>query len=325
MALGDTLLEKGRKLELPVGRIVGHRALGSTLFTLGRFADARTHVEKAIALCEGEHFGDQPSQFAVHPRTASLLILGWDLWILGYPDLALENVAEAVAAAERSAHPYEVAFAHYVASAVRLLRREPAESLGHAEKSLTISTEHHINLYALYSRFGRGCALAEMGRFAEGAADIAAGIKTADASKLGYLRSFMLGWQATVMAREQDEAAARAALSQAIIAVDDVAGRAWEAELHRLKGEILLSFDPNAAEEAQACFARAISVAREQKARSLELRAASSMAKCLQAQGKAQDARDQLAPVYERFDEGFETADLREAAALLETTGTIQT
>ena len=322
MALGDSLLEKGRKLALPVGRIVGHRALGSTLFTLGRFADARKHVEKAIALCEGQYFGDQPSQFAVHPRTASLLILGWDLWILGYPDAALERISEAVAAAERSAHPYEVAFAHYVASAVHLLRREPAESLGHAEKSLTISTEHHINLFALYSQFGRGCALAEMGRLAEGAADIAAGIKTAEASKLGYLRAFMRGWQATVMAREGDEAAAQATLSQALASTDDVTGRAWEAELHRLKGSIRLSFDPNATEQAQACFSRAILVAREQEARSLELRAACSMAQCLQSLGKAQDARDQLEPVYACFEEGFETADLRDARALLETTDT---
>ncbi|MDP6951854.1 MAG: hypothetical protein QGF53_03750 [Alphaproteobacteria bacterium] len=200
---------------------------------------------------------------------------------------------------------------------MHLLRREAAESLGHAEKSLTISNEHHINLYALYSRFGRGCALAEMGRLDEGAADIAAGIEAANASNLGYLRAFMLGWQATVMAHEGDEAAARATLSQAVMAIGDVEGRAWEAELHRLRGEILLSFNADDTDAAMASYSRAIDVARGQGARSLELRAASSMAKCLRSLGREQEAHDQLATVYNWFEEGFQTVDLKEAKALL--------
>jgi predicted ATPase len=318
MVLGDSLLEKGRRLDGPVGKIVGHRALGSTLFTLGRFVDAREHLETSITLCEGQILGDQPSQFAVEPKIASLLVLAWDLWILGYPDQALERVGEAVAAADHSGHPYEVSFAHYVMSAVHLLRREASDSLRQAENSLAVSTEHHINLYALYARFGRGCALAEMGRLAEGAADIAEGLRAAEASKLGYMRAFMLGWQAVVAAREGDEAAAHGIMSQAMMVVDDVAGRAWEAELYRLRGEILLAFDPNAAEEASESFTRAVTVARDQGARSLELRATTSLAESLRGTSREQEGRDRLAAVYGWFSEGFETADLMDARALIE-------
>jgi hypothetical protein len=128
----------------------------------------------------------------------------------------------------------------------------------------------------------------------------------------------MLGWQATVAARKGEEATARAILSQAITAVNDVAGRAWEAETHHLRGKILLTFDPTAIEAAHACFSQAMLVARKQDARSLELRAANSLAESLRSLGREREGHDLLAPVYDWFTEGFDTADLKDAKALLE-------
>ena len=113
--------------------------------------------------------------------------------MLGYPSQARENAERALHLATEKVRPYTLAFAHYVTSAVYLLCGNFEHSLGHATRSFDISCEHQINLYALYSRFGRGCALASLGQHEQAIADIQAAIEAADQSKLGYMRGFMLG------------------------------------------------------------------------------------------------------------------------------------
>jgi len=259
--------------------------------------------------------------YAVDPRIAAQLVLAWDLWILGYPAQALVNVLQALEQATRRADPYSLAFAHYVTSAVRLLRGEPQDALEHADRSLELSREHRINLYALYSRFGRGCALARMAQPQQALAEIRDGIEEAVRSNLEYMRGFMLGWLATVQAQTGDHDAALWTLDVASKQVNDVAGRAWEAELCRLRGETLVATRPDAADDAERSFREAIAVAQRQGARSLELRAATSLARLLRGQGRHDEARGLLAPVYGWFTEGFDTADLKDAKALLDELG----
>ena len=321
IALAEMLLAKSEMLSDPVGLVVGHRSLGSTLFTRGEFVRARQHLERAIALTKGDDSKGLSLTYAVDPRVAAQLMLAWDLWILGFPDRALDNVQEALDEAVKRGDPYSVAFAHYVTSAVRLLRGEPEESLWHAEQSFALSSEHRINLYALYSRFGRGCALARLGQLRDAVAEIRNGIDEARRSNLRYMHGFMLGWLATVRKESGDADAALSTIDEALKEVDDVAGRAWEAELLRLRGDIVLAVHPDARNEAERCFRDAVDVAQRQTARSLELRASTSLARLLHGKGRSKEARELLAGAYGWFEEGFETADLREAKALLDELG----
>ena len=319
--LSETLLAKAQALGDPVPLVVAYRTLGSTLFTLGEFVRARQHLEQAIALSRDANHEELSSAYAVDPGIASRLLLAWDLWILGYPAHALDTVEQALGEATEHAHPYGIAFAHYVTSAVHLLRGEPEESLVHAERSLAISREHRINLYALYSQFGRGCALAQLGRTEEGLAEIAAGIEQARRSNLGYLRGFMLGWLAVAQSHSTDTEAALATVDEALAGVDDVTGRAWEAELHRLRGEFLRVAPGSMPADAEASFRAALAVARRQQARGLELRAACSLARLWRSEGRFAEARDLLAPVHASFTEGLDTRDLIEAKAVLDELG----
>lgn len=320
LALANEILEKAQSQSDPVPVLVAHRVLGSTKFTMGEFASAREHLETTIALAANAPRQPLSSLYVVEPRIAALLILSWDLWFLGYPDQALDKVERALTAAEELAHPYTLAFAHYVVSAVRQLRGEPDHAYAQAEQSLAISQEQRFrfSLYAAFSRFGRGCALVDRGQIAEGLIDIKEGIAEAQRTDHGYMRPMTLGWLAYAYARAGRIDEALSTVNDALQHVDHVTGRAWQAELYRLKGEFLLALSPQQSTAAEASFLQAIAVAREQQAKSLELRAATSLARLWAAQGKRAEARDLLAPVHRWFSEGFETTDLKNAKAFLD-------
>jgi tetratricopeptide (TPR) repeat protein len=318
--LGETLLAKAEELRDPIAQMVGHRALGSTLFTLGNFVLAQQHLERAVDL--GEHAPTQESplslSYAVDPGIAAQLMLAWNLWILGFPGQAYQMVSQALAQATERANPYTLAFAHYVTSAVQLLRGDYQDALTHADRSFAVSTEHRINLYALYSRFGRGCALARLGQSEHAIFEIREGIEEARRSNLGYMRSFMLGWLATIQAQTGDPEAALLTVDEALKQINEVTGRAWEAELRRLRGDTLLVARPEARDDAESSYNEAIGIAQKQHARSLELRATTSLARFLRGQGRNDEARERLARIFGSFKEGLDTIDLREAKALLD-------
>jgi class 3 adenylate cyclase/predicted ATPase len=316
--LGEILLAKADQLRDLMALIVGWRCLGSTLFTLGDFVRARDHLDRAVALGQQSITEESSLTYAVDPRIAAQLLLAWDLWILGYPEQALRNVLQAHSQVRQRDETYTAAFAYYVTSAVQLLRGETQASLESADQSLALSREHHINLYALYSRFGRGCALAKLGQLEPAMAEIRGGIEEARRINLGYMRGFMLGWLATIQVKSGEPEIALSTLDEALQQTNDVTGRAWEAELQRLRGDVLLAVRPDAVGEAEQDYVSAIMVARKQSARSLELRAATSLARLLRAQGRNDEARGQLAPVFDWFTEGFDTADLKQAKALLD-------
>ena len=315
--LGQTLLAKAEQLGDPLSLSVGHRALGSTLFTLGDFARAREHLEQAVELRQRMASEESPLSYAVDPRIAGQLMLAWDLWVLGYPARAHHNAFQALGQAVEGADPYSIAFAHYVTSAVQLLRGQFQDSLAYADRSLAVAKEHGVNLYALYSRFGRGCALVKMRQPEQAIIEIREGIEEARRSNLGYMRGFMLGWLATAQAEIGDVETALATIDEALQLIGAISGRAWEAELRRLRGEILLAARRDAADDAERSYKEAIAVAKTQQARSLQLRATTSLARLLLGQGRTAEARAQLAETFGWFTEGFDTADLIEAKELL--------
>jgi class 3 adenylate cyclase/tetratricopeptide (TPR) repeat protein len=317
--LGETLIAKAKEIDDPVAVMVGHRSLGSTLFTLGNFVLAREHLDRAIALGrETRSDGSSLSlSFAVDPRIAAQLMLAWNLWVLGYPTQANRNAFQSLELANERADPYTLAFAHYVVSAVQLLRGEYRDSLEHADQSLALSKEHRISLYELYSRFGRGCAMGKLGAVPQAITEIREGIDEARRNNLGYMRGFMLGSLAEIQLKAGDQEAALLTIEQAINQVNSVSGRAWEAELARIRGDILLVACPEAIDKAEQVYEEAISIARDQRAQSLELRATTSLARFLQSRGRNDEARRRLSLIFDRFTEGFDTADLKESKALL--------
>jgi len=278
--------------------MVAHRVMGSTLLTIGDFRSSANHFTDSIQLSIGK--GKQPlsNLYMVEPQAASLLLLSWDLWLLGYPDQSLARVSEALALGQDLGHPYTVAFAHYMTSVVHLLRGEAARAFESAEKSLEMSKEQRFSLYAILSRISRGRALGELGRLGEAQVEITQGIDEARRNSVGFMLPMMDSWLAEVHARTYENERALAIVERALSEVGDVIGRSWEAELQRQRALILLALDPSRAGEAEVYLQKSIEVAREQSARSLELRAATSLAELWQTQARREEARALLEPIY---------------------------
>jgi predicted ATPase len=287
--------------------------MGSTLLTIGGFQSAANHFKETIRLSTGKEKRPLYSLYMVEPQVASLLLLSWDLWFLGYPDQSLSRVSEALALGRDLGHPYTVAFAHYMTSVVHLLRGDAARALESAERSFEMSQEQRFSLYVILSRISRGRAMGDLGRLGEARVEIALGLDEARRNGIGFMLPMMDSWLAEVHARTGENEYALGLVERALSNIGDVTGRSWEAELHRQRAQILLALNPSNLREAESHLKKSIEVARGQSAKSLELRAATSLAELWRTQGRPDEARALLEPIYRWFHEGAETADLRRA------------
>jgi len=317
LRIADEFLSRSRALSEPVPLMVAHRVMGSTLLTVGEFQSSAKHFEESIKLSISK--GKQPlsSLYMVEPQVASLLLLSWDLWILGRPDGALSRVSEALALAQDLGHPYTLAFAHYMTSVVYLLRGDAARAFESAEKSFEVSQEQRLSLYVILSRISRGRAVGDLGRLGEARAEIALGIDEARRNGVGFMLPMMNSWLADMHAKAGENERALSIVEGVLASIGDVTGRSWEAELHRQRAQILLALNPSKLSEAESYLKKSIEVARGQSAKSLELRAATSLAELWRTQGRPDEARALLEPICRWFGEGAETADLKRARAAL--------
>ena len=313
LRMADEFLSRSRALSDPVLLMVAHRVMGSTLLTVGDFQSSANHFEETIRLSTSE--GKRPlyNLYMVEPQAASLLLLSWDLWFLGYPDQSLSRVSEALALGQDLGHPYTVAFAHYMTSVVHLLRGDAARALESAEKSFEMSQEQRFSLYVILSRISRGRAIGDLGRLEEARVEIAVGIDEARRNGVGFMLPMMDSWLAEAHSKTGENEHALSIVERALINIGDATGRSWEAELHRQRAQILLALNPSKVREAESHLKKSIEVARGQSAKSLELRAATSLAGLWRTQGRPDAARALLEPIHRWFHEGAETADLRRA------------
>jgi len=261
-------------------------------------------------------------------RTYAALYSGYDpgvcgqaraapsLWLLGYPDQAAASGQAALALAQQLAHPYNLTLALHWAAVLHHLRREAPLTQVRAEAAMTIATDQGISLSGAIPL--RGWALAAHGQGEEGLMQLQQGLGASRATGPTRDRPYHLGLLAEASAQVGQSATGLKALAKALATLPESGVRWWEAELHRLRGELLLQSSVAQPGEAEACFQQALTVARRQQARSLELRAAMSLSRLWQQQGKRAEAWELLAEVYGWFTEGFDTADLQEAKALLE-------
>jgi predicted ATPase len=319
--MANEFLSRAKTSSDAIVLMVGHRMMGSTLLTIGEFTEARRHFEESIALSKSEGKRPVHELYMVEPQVASLLLLSWDLWFLGHADQALARVSEALALAQGLTQPYSIAFAHYMTSVVHLLRGDPAHAQESAEQSLEMSREQRFSLYALLSTISRGRALGELGRLQEAITEIQTGIAEGRRIGVGFMLPMMQSWLADAQARSGDHKAALSIVEQTLHDIDDATGRSWQAELQRQRADILLKLDPSKTAEAQTYLQSALEIARRQSAKALELRAATSLAELWLLQGKLDQARDLLQPIYRWFEEGAGTADLKRAHDLLQSLG----
>src|SRR5262249_23401300 len=317
LAMANEFLAKSREASDSILSMVAHRVMGSTLLTIGEFERSRRHFEESIALSKTERKQSVYRLYMVEPQVASLLLLSWDMWFLGYPDQSLARVSEALALAQDLAQPYSIAFAHYMTSVVHLLRGDPARALESAERSLDMSAEPGFSLYALLSTISRGRALGELGRVKEAVTEIENGITEGRRTGVGFMLPMMHSWLADAHAQAGDKDAAAWLVEQTVREIGGTTGRAWGPELYRRRADLLLALDPSKIAEAESCLKKAIEVARRHSSKSLELRASVSLARLWREQNRIDEARGLIEPIYRWFKEGAETADLRRARDLL--------
>jgi predicted ATPase len=319
--IGDTLLRLGRRAHTPAFAVIAHQALGFTWFCLGALPTARTHLEAGITRDTPDQRRATGFRIGQDPGVACRAYSAMTLWVLGYPAQALTRLHEALALAHALSHPYTLAFAQSMAAWVAQWRRDVLAVHEHAETCLALATAQGFPLWAALGTSLRGWALALQGQGEEGLAQLRQGIAARRADRGSLHVPFWCTVLADVCARLGHPEDGLQALAEAHTLMEQHEDRWWEAEVCRLQGVLLLHQTGTPQAEAEAWLQQALAVARRQEAKSLELRAAMSLSRLWQQQGKCTEARELLAPIYGWFTEGFDTADLQEARALLEELG----
>jgi predicted ATPase len=291
--------------------------LGDTLFWIGELQSAREHFERTIALCNS------------HRRHSALSIYGYDegvfgyfyaavvAWFMGYPEEGLKKAEGAVALAEELGHPYSKAAALAFAARLHLCRRDMPLARKYAADCIALSKEHGFAFWLIWGTLIFGRVLVEERRDEDGIVQMRDSLAAYQTMGAGVGRSDFLALLAGACAETGRIQEGLAVVDEALAWVDKTAERNCEAELYRLKAELLLADCSNSG-RAESCLRYAIRVARTQKAKSWELRASASLARLLRDLNRHDEARAMLAEIYNWFTEGFDTADLKDAKALLD-------
>jgi len=356
--LGQQLLRLAQRAQDPALLLESHRALGSNLFWLGEFALARAHLEQSLAFYNSQPHHSQGFLYGFDPRVACFSYGSWLLWLLGYPDQALQQSQAALTLAQELSHPLSLAYARTFAAEFHRFRRQVQATREHAEAVITLSREQGFSLFLAEGAMLQGWALAEQGRGEEGVTQIRQVLTAQQAagSKMGGPADLAILAEAYGKVGRAEEGLA--VLAEALATADKTGECLWEAEMYRLKGELTLqqfnvqgskfktedslgssvqrkqkakgkgqkskipdTQHPTPSTYAEACFLKAIEVARKQQAKSWELRAVMSLSRLWQRQSKKSEAHRMLSNIYGWFTEGFDTKDLLEAKALLEELG----
>jgi predicted ATPase len=317
-ALGQQLLTLAQHVQDTALLVAAHWACGTTLFFLGTVALAHTHLAQGIALYNDQQHRAHAFLSGEDAGVVCRSHAAWTLWYLGYPDRGLAQNEEALTLAQHVAHPHSLGYALTAAALFHQLRREVRAAQECAEASIRLAMEQGFPQWMAISSILRGWALAHQRQAQEGIAQINQGLRALPATGAVTMQSHWLALLAEAQGTMGQPEAGLTVLAEALVHVEHTGERYYEAEIHRLKGELLLQQNADTQAEAETCFQHAIRIAQSQQAKSWELRAATNLARLWQQQGKHQEAHDLLAPVYHWFTEGFDTADLQDAKALLD-------
>ncbi len=327
--LGEQLLALAQHLDDPDLLIEVHRALGNTLLWTGEFAHAREHLQKAVALHKPEQHKALAFQYGTDPRTVCLLYETLALWVLGYPEQALQKSREAMARAEEEAHQHTLSLAAALnwTGLLHQLRGEAGVTHERAVAGIALAQQCGFPDWELIGTIFRDWAAAAQSHDEAPVEQLQRVITAWRATGAELLRPYFLGLLAEQYGKIGRIEKGLAVLDEALAVVSISAERFSEAELYRLRGELLLRREtnkllaqtstPGPNSEVEGCFQKALFVSRQQGAKSWELRAATSLAQQWCKQGKRESARRVLTETSAWFTEGRETRDFQTAQALL--------
>jgi predicted ATPase len=348
--LAEQLFALAQRQSDPALRLLAHDVLADTLLMLGEFHGAHEHAEQGTALYDVHQHHSNAFLYGYDFGIHCLSYVGWALWFLGYPDQALKKVQAALGLARDVSHPFTLVIALHVVNIVHHLRREAQAVREHAEAEIAFSTEQGFAFFLAGGSMHRGWALAMQDQGEEGIAQLRQELTAHRATGAEFAQPSYLAMLAEAYSKVGRAEEGQSTVDTALSLVAKTGERIYEAELYRLKGELSLQsrqvktgpgssetnshlLNSQAQEEAEACFQKAIEIARGQQAKSLELRAVMSLVRLRQRQQQSRDhasrttqpeshtklteAHKLLADLYHWFTEGFGTKDLQEAKVLL--------
>jgi predicted ATPase/class 3 adenylate cyclase len=336
--LGEQLLALAQRQEAAGLLLEAHFTLGMTLFYRGELTAARAHLEQGIALYDTQQHRAHTALYGHDPGVACLCFAAWTLSLLGYLDQALQRICDALTLAQELSHPHSLVWAIDFGAIIHHMRREWLQTRERAEAVIALASEQGYPMWVAAGLCFRGSVLLQTGQVDKAITQLRQSLSFWQGTGAELAQSYFMAMLAEAYGKNGQYDESWHVLAEALEVVDAHGDRFWEAELYRLRGELLLQQatgreDADQAppepsmlteagqpvnSEAETCFQQALTIARRQEAKSLELRAATSLAQLWQQQGKRAEARELLAPIYHWFTEGFDTADLQEARALLE-------
>lgn len=317
-ALAEHLLNTGESANNSVYKVLAHEALGFTLFAQGKFAAAHTELERSIILCEDSKAAEYLDLSAQDPRVHVRSYDAMTLWMLGFPNQALRLCSEARRYADVFRHPFSEAMARTISLRVHQLRGETAIVAGQANAAIALCEEHEFVHYVAMALILRGWARAEQGEFEKGITEIQEGLEKERATGALLFDSYSLGLLADACIKNKRYEQALEFLGPVQLRLDEEnTERFYAAEIYRLLGETYLRSNKDL-DQVEHYFSKGLKVAREQRAKSLELRLCLSMCDLYDLRQNGDKCRSQLGEIYESFSEGFDTADLVRAKARLE-------
>jgi predicted ATPase len=330
--LARQILALAQKAQDPTLLLGAHLTMGG-LHWLGEFVPALAHQQQAIALYHPQQH--RPLAFVYGVDFGIVFsAMAFTLWYLGYAEQALKSSYKAITLAQELSHLHSLALALHYAAWIHQCRGEGQAIQKRAEELIALANEQGFPFLGAWGTMYRGWALTQQGQEEEGIARIRQGLAASRATGAGVGQPYWLALLAEAYGKARQVEEGLPLLAEALAVVDKTGERFYEAELHRLKGTLTLQkfqvssfrfqvlpsprpLTPSPHAEAEACFQKALDIAQKQHAKSLELRAATSLARLWQQQGKQKEAHDLLSQIYNWFTEGFDTKDLQEAKALL--------
>jgi predicted ATPase len=316
LALAERALAAAERDDEIAARVAGHFSVGWVNLALGRLRIARGHLERALELHAIAPESFSRLTYSADVQVKCLAYLSWALLILGQPDRARARSRDGLLEAERLSHPFTLGFALHRALTVSQLYREVPAVAERVTAMLALGREQGFPICVAAGTFNRGWLLVQDGFASEGVVLMREELARLRANGDEDFLPYSLVLLAEAHCEGGQTAVALGLVDEALARVERTDERLFEAELHRLKGEFML-LNPGA-DQPEACLRRAIEVARAQDAKLWELRAAMSLAWLWADQGRRTEAHDLLAPIYGWFTEGFDTADLKSAKAMLD-------
>jgi len=314
-ALEEQVLSLAQQAQTPPLLLAAYSVQGMSRLYRGDVLTARVTLQHCVPLYHAHQPALEVSLYGgADAGVSALACLAIVLWLLGYPSQAAAKSQQALTLAQDLAHPFSLAFALGFATVLSMCLSQPRVTQTQAERLMAVATAHHFPYWLALGRLQQGGALVAQGEVAQGLTQIQQGWAAVEESWLEY--HYIVIAEAYWRAGLVD--AGLAVLHDALVLMDTHGTGCWESTAYRLQGDLLLQQEASQVPQAVTCWQQALTVARRQQARSLELQAALRLARLWGQQGQRDEARNVLAPVYGWFTEGFDTADLQAATALLD-------